>query len=636
MRKSKWIYDAAREIQVPDMSFSEYIDLANRGFDDLESTEYYTRELTNKEYREERDQLVRVLLRLGLKKGDVVTALMPPTLQGNLLLQAVNMIGAIYAPINPQAHPNFLKEHLNLPNHKTKIIYAYDGLIDGIDVLETIKSILDSTEVQYILVDGVSNYIPKDYISKVKREALRTAIREKKLRDLLQTSGEQKKRQDSIFNLGKQDSRFLNIERIKRQFENDNTHVAFQGKAEDLAIITYTSGSTGKPKVVGATNRNITAISFNHQIALIPEIQRTGKFLYTMPNFVITALACAEVMPKVFGVQTSINADYNPKNIVSAVERTQPNYLIMAPIYFEVLADHYTRKLESRTFDERDYQTIKNIHLAISGSAPFKKRVYDSMVDLFAYVGNKKVLGDGYGATQLSGTSFGSVIGIKHNNIDRPGVFVPFPQVRYDVVDPITRESVKDGEIGMLVYDTTTPTYAEYIDPEPGVIEGEYYSKNGVEYWISGDLVIPRDGTIELIGREERVFDVKGLNIKADKIVNQLFDVLGDYAKDLEVTPGFYDGEQHVVAHIVLRDEFAGQEEDVYCLLMAMLNDNLSLTPEEHPTIIKFRDEFELMNGQKHDLVKLEEEPVFTEGTKTYVVAEHKIDRFIDIDTLSR
>lgn len=183
-----------------------------------------------KEYLEQTDLFCKGLLKLGVKKGDMIATIVGNCPAWNIIDMALMQIGAIQVPI----YPNISK-----PN------YSY---------------IFKETQVKYIFVQNNEIYdrvklIAKDF------ESIREIYSIEKTFAV--------KNWQEILNLG-------------YKYKGDKLSSFKQKiKADDIATIIYTSGTTGKPKGVMLSHKNF--ISNFLTCAKIPDLNSNDRALSFLP-----------------------------------------------------------------------------------------------------------------------------------------------------------------------------------------------------------------------------------------------------------------------------------------------------------------------------------------------------------------
>jgi long-chain acyl-CoA synthetase len=209
------------------------------------------RAFTYREFEEAVNRLVRLLSVSGFKKGDVISLLMPNSVEYIIAYFACFKLGAIAGPINSLLKPQ-------------EILY-----------------VINNSEAKALLVN--SEFMPS--IEEIESE--------------LETL-------DAIIE-------FNNEKETTKGFRSMREHLPVSDLSfNDEAIIIYTSGTTGKPKGCLLTHQNLIANA--RQIANWMGFNEQDRLLTMMPLFHMNAVSVTTMTPLYAGASTVVTPKFSASN----------------------------------------------------------------------------------------------------------------------------------------------------------------------------------------------------------------------------------------------------------------------------------------------------------------------------------
>jgi fatty-acyl-CoA synthase len=404
-------------------------------------------------YRESRErarQLAKGLLRLGVKRGDMVALLMNNQPEWLLIDFAVTLLGATLVPISTWSRPREIEYMLN---------HCAAG------VLLT-----------------VPRFGGQDYLGALANLGGPGGSRLPHLRRLV-VAGEPSagagapavSSLDALWELGR-DVRDAEIDTAQRAVSPD-----------DVAYILYTSGTTSTPKGVQLAHRGLIENMWN-----IGERQHlTAADRMWMGISLFWSFGCANALLAVMthGGTIVLQEHLDPAAALALIERERCTVYYGTPNIAQALIEHPDRP-------RRDLSSLR------TGAAIGAPAAMQMVMDLGA-----SEICNVYGLTECYGNCS---VTDAHDaaEVRRTTVGFPLPGMEIRVVDRETRRPLAPGEVGeILVRGHLTPGY--YRDPERNAVA---FDAEG--FLITGDLgAVDDDGRLRFRGRIKEMVKTGGINV---------------------------------------------------------------------------------------------------------------------------
>ncbi|MCQ2796274.1 MAG: acyl--CoA ligase [Bacilli bacterium] len=415
------------------------------------------------------------LTKLGYKKNDVITVMLPNVPMAVYLLYAINQIGAIANLI----HPLMKEEQLLgiMKKAKSKILFTLDS---NADHLPNIKKL--GVKIYAVSpVDECSIFLRMAYKAKLKHRV--KAPYAHRLCTLKQS----------------------------KEFDRDYMKDSFY---------LHSGGATGEPKTIALSSFSLNAIAVSGLKILDEKSSKGLGMMSVLPMFHGFGLCMGIHACLINGAFNVLIPKFSVKTIIKYLQRGQLQTLIGVPIIYERLLRH--KKFKGRT--------VSKIHNAfVGGDAPseallkeFNNRMKEGKARARLY--------EGYGLTET--VTVCTVNTHPHHRDKTVGRPIPFTEVKAFKND----KELKPNTYGELYVrgDTLMNGYrfeSKKSDP--------FYIDKKNQKWVrTGDYgKVDKDGYVYFIQRLKRIIKVNGINIFPKEIENKIAElpyIFECYAKEVK------------------------------------------------------------------------------------------------------
>ena len=472
----KYYSDEAMENEIPDMNMYTYLMDVSKTYDDLTAITYYGKKMTYAELKESIDIAANAFLSYGIRKGDVVTLLMPNTPEAMIALLGLNKIGAISNMVHPLSSVNEIKN---------TIVETRSVMLITIDMdYDKVKDFINDTEVYKVIIVKANDSMPFVMKSLYKL----TIGRKYKL---------PKAKDNNKYILWK------NF--FKAGYSYDSTGYVNDFGKNDPAVMLHSGGSTGTPKAIVLSNGNFIALS-KESITVFADIEKGDKCLSIMPVFHGFGLGVCIYTPFCLGAECIFIPTFKAQEFDKILTKHKPEFVIGVPTLFEALL-----KIPEKRKNKLDFSNLK---YAISGGDSLKESLARDVNALFKEKGSKVGLVQGYGMSE----SLAAVALEKKWIPKKDGtVGIPFPGCYIGIFDPNDKEVPygKEGEICV----SGPNVMLGYYNNEKETNLALHIHKDGNVWLHSGDIgVMDSDGYITYKSRLKRLIISSGYNVYPSQI----------------------------------------------------------------------------------------------------------------------
>jgi acyl-CoA synthetase (AMP-forming)/AMP-acid ligase II len=466
------------------------------------------------------DALAQGFLRLGIRRGDVVAALLSPGPDFVHVFFAVAQVGAVFVPLSPQVRRRGLGAVLQ--DAEPVALVTHRPVED--DVLRLVPGL------RYVISAGVQGDLTLADL----------------LADKLSVGDPSPVRRSSVVS------------------------------SDDLLALLYTSGTTGTPKGTMHVHRSLIApvvasIKLRELWLKRPNLKTVGQMAVALARYRERLLRAAG-RPQCFlsttswhtitGLESMLQAllmgdrlvampRFHPRRALELIEQERVTVLIAVPTALQVMlsVQEAAQREDGRGYD------VSSLLICGTGAAPCPPHLAREIRSRFGCA-----IHIGFGATETAGGISATSLA---DSDDRQAETVgqPMPGVEVKVVDEDRRE-LPSGEVGELACRSEGVMRGYYRAPEATAQvmddEGWYYT---------GDLArIDEDGYVHIVGRIKDVIIRGGQNVYPAEIETYL--AAHDRIREAVVVgmPAAIGGES-VWAFVILADGVKMTSQDVlsYC-----------------------------------------------------------------------
>ncbi|WP_312470233.1 class I adenylate-forming enzyme family protein [Neobacillus sp.] len=500
------IYDPSWDEPIPEIPQISIYSLFKRSvekYPDRIAMVYLDNQITYREFDLLIDKFAFVLRDLGIKKGDTICPMLPPSLQHWITFLAIAKLGAISAPINVMFKEQEISFQIKDCGATTVVVldvfYPYfHKLRDDLNITNIIvTNIKDFASPNFNVYDSLKPYwdFPK-----------------KKLDNTLE-----------FFELIKS-ANVMGFEEVC-------------DPKQDVVKIIYTSGTTGNPKGAMETHLNLVHNTVTHahlipskrpiNFTFLPMNHTGGYLVFQLPTFYLGGT----VIPRpIFDIEDAFHT----------IQTYKVNTVFGPPTFFIGLLQH--PKLKEYDLSSLSFTTAGAAEVPESLMKLWKDRIG---IDLAV----------GWGGTETNCMGTWSILKNKKNPLS-----VGLPYIGEVKVISQQGSTLPRGQVGEILFRGLQVSKGYFNNPVETSVS---FQNDG--WFRTGDAgYIDREGFLHYVDRIKDLIIASGYNIapiEVENIIKQHSSV-----REVAVigVPHEYRGET-VKAYVVISDEFKGQiiEQDI-------------------------------------------------------------------------
>ncbi|WP_332629138.1 AMP-binding protein [Halalkalibacter flavus] len=458
-------------IEYPNFSLHELVELAGHRFPDHVALEFMGKSLTYREFDQSVRRFANQLQTLGLQKGERVSIMLPNCPQGVIAYFATLMAGGIVVQTNPLYVEREL-EH-QLVDSGAKIILCLDLLYPRV------MKVRKSTKLEHIIVTAIKDYLPFP-------QNLFYPFIQKKNTGL---------KVDILYN--EKTHRFV---QLVQSGSDERPNVCINPK-EDLALLQYTGGTTGVAKGVMLTHQNLVANTIQCRHWLYKLEEGKERTLAALPFFHVYGMTTCMNLTLSMGNELHIVPKFDPKQILKVIQNKKITSFPGAPtMYIGLVNQHDIQKYN-----------LSSIKACISGSASLPVDVQQRFEKL---TGGKLV--EGYGLTEASPVTHCNLVWGKSKEAS---IGFPWPDTEAVILSMETGEPAELGEVGELAIRGPQVMKGYWNRPEDTKA-----AMNG-EWLLTGDMgYMDEEGYFYIVDRKKDMIIAGGFNIYPREIEEVLYN----------------------------------------------------------------------------------------------------------------
>ena len=465
----KFYSKEAVETKLPECTMYEYLYENNKEHLSDYALNYFGNRITYGELFENIDIIARAFLKYGIKPNDVVTILTVGSVQGIMILYALNKIGAISNFVNVMADKKDLIEYFK--DARSKVVISLNLFAEA-----AIKA-SEQTGVESIIVYSLEEWMPM---------VARCGYRAKygKMEKDWQTEKNIIPWQTFIKSAGT-DSGI--------QYRKNPNTVCFYG---------HTGGTTGFPKTVLLNDNAFNSVVW--QYAQSFPHQRTEVFLNVMIPFVVYGIVTNIHMPLCLGLEVVVIPKFEPDKWHRYCKKYRPNYISAIPAYIQAMGD-------DNNLAKMDLSHIKMIGMGGEGMNIFLEK---KMNDFLKIRGSKARITKGYGMTEVCATTTCET----YNAMREGSVGIPFINSNVMIYDNDKEQELPYNTTGEICIQSASMMLG-YKDNKAEMDTLLRKHPDGNRWIHTGDLgYMDEDGFLFVEGRMKRI-----IMIVRDGLVYKMF-----------------------------------------------------------------------------------------------------------------
>ena len=471
---SKYYTKEDMKLELDDVSLYRYF--KEQALNHLNHTaySYYGTKATYHEMLYQVKHTANAFLNIGIRKGDVVTVLMPNTPEALIGILALNKIGAISNIVHPLSSSNEIEATIKDTGSVVLVTIDMD--------YDKIKGFIDNTDIYKIIIVKANNSMPR--LMKI---------------GYFLTIGRK-------YKLPKKNEKYVYWnEFVEKGKKYDNSKYINDFGKNDPAVMLHSGGSTGTPKAVVLSNGSFMAVAKQAAIAL-PDLKPGDKCLAIMPIFHGFGLGICMYTPLCLGMEVDLLPTFKANEFDKLLNTYKPEFIIGVPTLFEALLT-----LPDKRKNKID---LSNLRYAIIGGDTLKESLNKEIDDFLAEKGAKTRSIQGYGMTEsLAG------ICIEQKRIPKKygSIGIPLPGCYIGIFNSEDKE-VKYGEEGEICISGPNVMLGYYNNEKETNMALHIHDDGNV--WLhSGDIgVMDEDGYVMYRSRLKRLIISSGYNVYPSQV----------------------------------------------------------------------------------------------------------------------
>ena len=414
--------------------------------------------ITAKELNEKSDQLAKVFLDMGVKKGDTVVTVLPTIPEYILTFIAASKIGAITIPMDKEYKKADFK--LLIPHSDPKVIVTVNKWQKNL-IANNLKELSgEFGDVQYIMIGNHELGIPFEELMA------------------------------KVYTLDEE----LRIVKANQD-------------PEDCTLVVWTGGTTGTPKAVELTHTNIITMCLIEYTTLVDflianNFMKEDEHLKCLVNLPVSHVGgTVELIGTgiIGGCENIIQASWSPWDSLKAIKAHNIPFIGGVPTMFKI----YLSLPDLDTYEPKKY--LKNVIL--SG----EKVPMDLLVGIKDRICDNIIIG--YGSTEAGAEVTFTEPGDDFERIANGYVGKALPDMEIIIVDEEGKKQ-PTGEIGEVLVNgpLTSKSYYKMPEEDKAGFTPEGYCK-------TGDLgYLDEDGGLYITGRIKEIMRVGAYTVLPGEI----------------------------------------------------------------------------------------------------------------------
>ena len=463
---------------VPDTSMFGMLRISAENQPDSLAYEYFGTKCTFKDLVRKIEEISGAYHSAGVRRGDIVTIVMPNTPEAVISIYALNRIGAVANILHPLSAQEEIKNHINRVN--SKVLLCVDICC------EKVANIINDTKLKTVIVASAGNSMPP---------VLKTLYALKCMKN---------------FKYDKNDKRYISWNSFSAMKKAVPEYNPTGDENKEVAVILHSGGTTGTPKDIMLSNSNFNAFGIQAVLTL-RDVKAGDKILAILPIFHGFGLGVCVHVSFCFGACSVLIPQFDAKKFASILNKYKPTMIFGVPTLYDAL-------LKAKGTDKIDFSFLK---YAVSGGDTLPEKLENSVNEFLAAHNSNVKICEGYGMTEgLAALSLSVGDDYKSRTIGKPLI-----GTEMCVVEPGTTNVLPAGEDGELC--VSGPTVMIGYRNNPVETENTLRIHSDGKTWLhTGDMAsIDEGGFVHYKLRIKRMMITSGFNVyptQIESVIEQL------------------------------------------------------------------------------------------------------------------
>ncbi len=457
--------------EIPDFSMFGMLKITAENQPDSLAYEYFGTKCTYKNLVEKIEKISGAYFSLGVRKGDIVTIIMPNTPEAVISIYALNRIGAVANILHPLSAQEEIKNHIN--RVRSKVVLCVNICT------EKLANIIDKTSVKNVIVASPGDSMPA---------IMKTLYALKCIKN---------------FKYDKSDKRYMSWNTFASKAKFVAEYLPEGEENKEVAVILHSGGTTGTPKDIMISNSNFNAFGIQAVLTL-RDVKSGDKILAILPIFHGFGLGVCVHVSFCFGACSVLIPQFNAKQFASILKKHKPTMIFGVPTLYEAL-------IKAKGTDKIDYSFLK---YAVSGGDTLPEKLENSVNEFLASHNSNIKICEGYGMTEgLAALCLSVGENYKSRTIGKPLI-----GTEMCIVEPGTTNVLPAGEDGELCVSGPTVMIGYRNNPEETKNALRVHD-DGKTWLHTGDMAaIDEDGFVHYKLRIKRMMITSGFNVYPTQI----------------------------------------------------------------------------------------------------------------------